>query len=215
MSQQSKWIWQAVLYINSSSRKIYIIVKSIISKFVITAPGSWLKRMMWWHSWIIYIISDLKISIISHSGRLYFRVGGSNWINCCLYGLFWSGSSLCFRCHTKSWDTVLNTLLWLRHWNYSGMSWRYVLLLLLLLLLLQPFYDPLSGTTRVSRYEKDKPFWIMLKQRWWGGSSISWTICKLFALRSSMPAPHHSDFPGPDALPDTQPRASKRYVKNK
>ena len=33
-----------------------------------------------------------------------------------------------------------------------------------LLLLLLPFYDPLSGTTQVSRYEKG-PFWILLKQR--------------------------------------------------
>ena len=40
---------------------------------------------------------------------------------------------------------------------------------------------------------KDKPFWIFLKQRRWGGSDISWTICKSNALRSSqitMPAPH-------------------------
>ena len=34
----------------------------------------------------------------------------------------------------------------------------------LLLLLLQPLYDPLSRTTQVSRYQKDKPFWILLKQ---------------------------------------------------
>ena len=39
--------------------------------------------------------------------------------------------------------------------------------------LLLSFYDPLSGTTRVSRYQKDKPFWILLKQRRWGGSGIS------------------------------------------
>ena len=32
------------------------------------------------------------------------------------------------------------------------------------------FHDPLPGTTQVSRYEKDKPFWILLKQTWWGGS---------------------------------------------
>ena len=53
-----------------------------------------------------------------------------------------------------------------------------------LLLLLQPFYDPLSGTTQVSRYQKDRPFWNLLKQIWWGGSGISWTISKLFALCS-------------------------------
>ena len=33
----------------------------------------------------------------------------------------------------------------------------------------QPLCDPLSGTTRLSRYQKDKPFWILLKQTWWGG----------------------------------------------
>ena len=35
-----------------------------------------------------------------------------------------------------------------------------------LLLLLPPFYDPLSGTTQVSRYQKDKPFW------WTGTTSL-------------------------------------------
>ena len=54
---------------------------------------------------------------------------------------------------------------------------------LLLLLLTQLFYDPLTGTTQVSRYQKDKPFWILLKQTWWDASGISWTIWKLFALR--------------------------------
>ena len=49
-------------------------------------------------------------------------------------------------------------------------------------LLLHLFYDPLSGTTQVSRYQKDKPFWILLKQTWWGGNGNSWTICKLFAF---------------------------------
>ena len=91
-----------------------------------------------------------------------------------------------------------------------------VLCSIILLLLLQPFYDPLSGTTQVSQYQKGKPFWILLKQRWWGGSGISWTICKLFALCSRslkiiMPAPHHSHFYWPDALPDNQPTASKHW----
>jgi len=27
------------------------------------------------------------------------------------------------------------------------------------------FYDPLSGTTQVSQYQKDKSFWILLKHR--------------------------------------------------
>ena len=46
------------------------------------------------------------------------------------------------------------------------------------------------------------------------GSSISRTMCKLFAFCSrqiTTPAPHHSNFYGPDALPDTQPTASKQW----
>ena len=35
---------------------------------------------------------------------------------------------------------------------------------------IQLSYDPLSGITRMRRYQKDKPFWILLKQRWWGGT---------------------------------------------
>ena len=60
-----------------------------------------------------------------------------------------------------------------------------------ILLLLQPFYSPLSRTTWVSLYQKDKPLWM--KQRWWGGSGISWTICKSSAPHSrqiTTPAPH-------------------------
>ena len=41
-----------------------------------------------------------------------------------------------------------------------------------------------SRTTRVGWYQKDKQFWIILKQRRWGGSAISWTTCKSFAPRS-------------------------------
>ena len=36
-------------------------------------------------------------------------------------------------------------------------------------------------TTWVSRHQKGKPFWILLKQEMTGGSGISWTICKSFA----------------------------------
>ena len=45
------------------------------------------------------------------------------------------------------------------------------------------------------------------------GSGISWAICK-FAPHSrqiTMPAPHHSVFYRPDALPATQPTASKHW----
>jgi len=76
-----------------------------------------------------------------------------------------------------------------------------------------PFNGPLSGTTRVSRYQKGKPIWILLKQEIVSGSGISWAICKS-APRSrqiTMPASHHSVFYRPDALPATQPTASKHW----
>jgi len=57
---------------------------------------------------------------------------------------------------------------------------------------------------------KVKPIWILLKQETVSGSGISWTVCKS-APRSrqiTTPAPHHSVFYRPDALPATQPTAS-------
>ena len=36
----------------------------------------------------------------------------------------------------------------------------------------------------VKRYQKDKPFWILLKERLLGITGISWTICKSFAPHS-------------------------------
>ena len=57
-----------------------------------------------------------------------------------------------------------------------------------------PFYSPLSRTTQVSRYQKGKPIWILLKQEIVSGSGISWATCKS-ARRSrqiTMPVPHHS-----------------------
>ena len=41
-----------------------------------------------------------------------------------------------------------------------------------------PFNGPLSRTTRVSRYQKGRPIWILLKQETVSGSGISWAICK-------------------------------------
>ena len=61
---------------------------------------------------------------------------------------------------------------------------------------------------------KAKPNWILLKQETVSGSGISWAICKS-APRSrqiTMPAPHHSVFYRPDALPAAQPTASKHYT---
>ena len=64
-----------------------------------------------------------------------------------------------------------------------------------------------AGTRKV------KPTWILLKQETVNGSGISWAICKS-APRSrqiTTPAPHHSVFYRPDALPAAQPTASKHW----
>jgi len=62
-------------------------------------------------------------------------------------------------------------------------------------------------TAVITRYQKGKTIWILLKQETVSGSGISWAICKS-APRSrqiTMPAPHHSVFYRPDALPAAQP----------
>ena len=59
-----------------------------------------------------------------------------------------------------------------------------------------------------------KPTWILLKQETVSGSGISWAICKS-ASRSrqiTTPAPHHSVFYRPDALPVAQPTVSKHWT---
>ena len=71
-----------------------------------------------------------------------------------------------------------------------------------------PSNGPLSGTTRVSRYQKGKTSLDFTEAR---DSGISWNICKS-APRSrqiTTPAPHYSVFYRPDALPAAQPTASK------
>ena len=72
----------------------------------------------------------------------------------------------------------------------------------------RPFNSPLSGTTRVSQY---RSIWILLKQVTVSGNGISWAICKPAARsrQTTTPAPHHSVFYRPDALPAAQPTASK------
>ena len=58
---------------------------------------------------------------------------------------------------------------------------------------------------------KVKPIWILLKQETVSGSGISWAICKPApcSRQITTPAPHHSVFYRPDALPAAQPTASK------
>ena len=73
------------------------------------------------------------------------------------------------------------------------------------------------GLPRWAGTRKVKPIWILLKQETVSGSSISWAICKS-APRSrqiTTPAPHHSVFYRPDALPAAQPTASKQWRQSK
>ena len=62
-----------------------------------------------------------------------------------------------------------------------------------------------AGTRKV------KPIWILLRQETVSGSGISWAICKSApcSRQITTPAPHHSVFYRPDALPVAQPTASK------
>jgi len=71
----------------------------------------------------------------------------------------------------------------------------------------QPFNSPFSRTAWV------KPIWILLKQETVSGSGISWDICKSTtrSRQITMPAPHHSVFYRPDALPAAQPTATKHW----
>jgi len=65
-----------------------------------------------------------------------------------------------------------------------------------------------AGTRKV------KLIWILLKQETVSGSGISWVVCKS-APRSrqiTTPAPQHSVFYRPDALPAAQPTASKHWM---
>ena len=59
-----------------------------------------------------------------------------------------------------------------------------------------PFNGPLSRTTRVSRYQKGKPIWILLKQETVSGSGICWAIYKSapHSRQITTLAPHHSSF---------------------
>jgi len=69
-----------------------------------------------------------------------------------------------------------------------------------------------NGLTDLRKILRDYAKWVsLLKQQTVSGSGISWAKCKS-APRSrqiTTPAPHHSVFYRPDALPAAQPTASK------
>jgi len=76
-----------------------------------------------------------------------------------------------------------------------------------------PFNGPFPGLAGWAGTRKVKIIWILLKQETVSGSGISWAIYKS-ALRSrqiTMPAPNHSVFYRPDALPAAQPTASRHW----
>ena len=76
-----------------------------------------------------------------------------------------------------------------------------------------PLKCPLSRTTWVSWYRKVKPVNVdLLKQETVSGSDISWTVCKSAPhfRQVTMPASQHSAFYRPDALPASEPTASKQ-----
>jgi len=75
------------------------------------------------------------------------------------------------------------------------------------------FNGPLSGTTRVSRYQKGKT-----NLDFTGARDSEWQWHQLGMCKSAprfrqitTPAPHHSVFYRPDALPAAQPTASKHW----
>jgi len=85
-----------------------------------------------------------------------------------------------------------------------------------LLLLLHLFNGLFSRTTRLSRNQKGKPFWIYWNKWWWGGICISWTICKSFApLSRQITTPGQyltTQFYRPDAHSAAKPTASKHWM---
>ena len=69
------------------------------------------------------------------------------------------------------------------------------------------------GLPRWAGNRKVKQIWILLQQETVSGTGISWAICKSASRsrQTTMPAPNHSVFYRPDALPATQPTASKHW----
>ena len=74
-----------------------------------------------------------------------------------------------------------------------------------------PFNGPFPGLPRWAGTRKVKPIWTLLKQETVSGSGIRWAVCKSapHSRQITMPAPRHSVFYRPDALPAAQPTASE------
>jgi len=78
---------------------------------------------------------------------------------------------------------------------------------------IEPFNGPFPGLPRWAGTRKVKPIRILLKQETVSGSGISRAICKSapHSRQITTPAPHHSVFYRPDALPAAQPTVSKHW----
>ena len=76
-----------------------------------------------------------------------------------------------------------------------------------------PFNGPFLRLPGWAGTRKVKPIWILLKQETASGSGISWAVCKSAprSRQTTMPAPHHSVFYRPDALPAAHTTASKHW----
>ena len=74
-----------------------------------------------------------------------------------------------------------------------------------------PFNGPLSGTTQVSLYQKGKTNldFTGARDSEWQWHQLGMCKSALCSREITMPAPHHSVFYRPDALPAAQPTASK------
>jgi len=75
------------------------------------------------------------------------------------------------------------------------------------------FNGPFPGLPGWAGTREVKPIWFLLKQETVSGSGISRAICKSApcSRQITTPAPHHSVFYRPDALPAAQPTASKHW----
>jgi len=76
------------------------------------------------------------------------------------------------------------------------------------------FNGPFSGTTRVSRYQKGKPIWILLEQETVNSSGISWAnmqVCTSLQTVNHASTPPLSFFTGriPSCLPTNSVKALK------
>ena len=83
--------------------------------------------------------------------------------------------------------------------------------------LLHPFNGPLSGTTRVSQYQKGKTNLDFTEAR---DSEWQWHQLGHMQVCSSFQTDNHASTPPlsfyrPDALPAAQPTASKHWKQNK